>query len=46
MQPFEAIKMAREKGLDLVEISPTADPPVCKITGLRQVPLSGEQEGA
>ena len=32
MQPFEAIKMAKEKGLDLVEISPTADPPVCKIT--------------
>ncbi|MDQ1408161.1 MAG: translation initiation factor, partial [Acidobacteriaceae bacterium] len=29
MQPFEAIKMAKEKGLDLVEISPTADPPVC-----------------
>ena len=23
--------MARERGLDLVEISPTADPPVCKI---------------
>ena len=32
MQPFEALKLAREKGLDLVEISPTADPPVCKIT--------------
>jgi translation initiation factor IF-3 len=32
MQPFEAMKLAREKGLDLVEISPTADPPVCKIT--------------
>lgn len=32
MQPFEAVRMAREKGLDLVEISPTADPPVCKIT--------------
>src|SRR5579871_354134 len=32
MQPFEAIRLAREKGLDLVEISPTADPPVCKIT--------------
>src|ERR1700693_1343847 len=32
MQPFEAIKMAKEKGLDLVEIYPTADPPVCKIT--------------
>lgn len=26
-----AIKMAREQGLDLVEISPKADPPVCKI---------------
>ena len=32
MAPFEAIKLARERGLDLVEISPTADPPVCKIT--------------
>ncbi|HWR37804.1 MAG TPA: translation initiation factor IF-3 [Clostridia bacterium] len=29
--PFEALKMAREKGLDLVEISPTAQPPVCRI---------------
>ena len=27
----EALKMAQEKGLDLVEISPNADPPVCKI---------------
>jgi translation initiation factor IF-3 len=27
----EAIKMAREQSLDLVEISPNADPPVCKI---------------
>lgn len=32
MQPFEAVKLARERGLDLVEISPSADPPVCKIT--------------
>ena len=32
MQPFEAVRLARERGLDLVEISPTADPPVCKIT--------------
>ena len=32
MPPFEALKLARERGLDLVEISPTADPPVCKIT--------------
>ena len=32
MQPFEAMRLARERGFDLVEISPTADPPVCKIT--------------
>ena len=31
MVPFEALKMAREKSLDLVEISPNAVPPVCKI---------------
>ena len=31
MPPFEALKKARERGLDLVEISPTANPPVCKI---------------
>jgi translation initiation factor IF-3 len=28
----EAIKIAQEQGLDLVEISPNADPPVCKVT--------------
>ena len=27
----EALKIAQEQELDLVEISPTADPPVCKI---------------
>jgi translation initiation factor IF-3 len=27
----DAIKLADEQGLDLVEISPTANPPVCKI---------------
>ncbi|MGB0747626.1 MAG: translation initiation factor IF-3 [Magnetospiraceae bacterium] len=27
----EALEMAREVGLDLVEVSPNADPPVCKI---------------
>lgn len=32
MSPFEGLRLAREKGLDLVEISPTANPPVCKIT--------------
>jgi translation initiation factor IF-3 len=28
---FEAVKKAKEAGLDLVEISPTANPPVCRI---------------
>src|SRR3954466_4135205 len=27
----EALRMAQDQGLDLVEISPNADPPVCKI---------------
>jgi translation initiation factor IF-3 len=27
----QAIQMARERGLDLVEIAPTAQPPVCRI---------------
>jgi len=31
MPPFEALKAARAKNLDLVEISPTANPPVCRI---------------
>ncbi|QQR80487.1 MAG: translation initiation factor IF-3 [Deltaproteobacteria bacterium] len=28
---FDALRMAREVGLDLVEISPNSNPPVCKI---------------
>ena len=28
----EAVEMAKEEGLDLIEISPNAKPPVCKIT--------------
>lgn len=32
MYPIQqAIKLAQEQGLDLVEISPSADPPVCKV---------------
>jgi translation initiation factor IF-3 len=31
MVPFEALKIARERGLDLVEVSPSAVPPVCRI---------------
>ena len=31
LPPFEALKLARERGLDLVEVSPNAVPPVCRI---------------
>ena len=31
MPPYEALKKAREKNLDLVEISASAQPPVCRI---------------
>jgi translation initiation factor IF-3 len=31
MAPQEGLRLAREKGLDLVEISATAQPPVCRI---------------
>jgi len=31
MSPSEALKIAREKDLDLVEVAPQATPPVCRI---------------
>ena len=31
MSRFDALKMAQDAELDLVEVSPTAEPPVCRI---------------
>ena len=31
MNPRDALQIAQEKGLDLVEVAPNAEPPVCKI---------------
>ncbi len=31
MPPQQAVVIAKQKGLDLVEVSPTASPPVCRI---------------
>ena len=31
MPTFEAMNIARDRGLDLVEVAPTANPPVCRI---------------
>jgi translation initiation factor IF-3 len=36
MPPPQALIIARQKGLDLVEISPTAVPPVCRIMDFGQ----------
>lgn len=32
METPEALRLAQERGLDLIEIAPTVRPPVCKIT--------------
>jgi len=40
----EAMKMAREKGLDLVEISPNAKPPVAKIISFDKFRYQKEKE--
>lgn len=31
MAPLEGVRLAEERGLDLIEIAPTASPPTCKI---------------
>jgi translation initiation factor IF-3 len=31
MEPYKALALARERELDLVEVAPTANPPVCRI---------------
>ena len=31
MTPREALAIARERGIDLIEVAPQAQPPVCKI---------------
>ncbi|MEM6929540.1 MAG: translation initiation factor IF-3 [Myxococcota bacterium] len=30
-QPADAVQLARDRGLDLIEVAPDADPPVCRI---------------
>lgn len=36
LEKEEALKIAKEKGLDLIEIAPKASPPVCKIIDFRK----------
>ncbi len=42
----EALEMAEEAGLDLVEISPTAKPPVCKIMDLGRYKYEMQKKAA
>jgi len=46
METGQALAMAREKGLDLVEINPTNRPPICKIMdyGKHKYDLSKKQK--
>lgn len=41
---YEALNMARAAGLDLVEISPTATPPVCKIMDFNKYMYEKEKQ--
>lgn len=41
---YEAIKQAKELSLDLVEVNPTADPPVCKIMDYGQFKYEKEKK--
>jgi translation initiation factor IF-3 len=42
----EALKMAEDAGLDLVEISPNAEPPVCKILDLGKLKYANQKKAA
>jgi len=44
--PAEAIEMAEEVGLDLVEISPNAKPPVCKIMDFGKFKYESQKKAA
>ena len=44
VSPQEGIQKAREEGLDLVEISPTAKPPVCRIVDFGKYLYTLEKE--
>jgi translation initiation factor IF-3 len=42
----EALQLAEEAGLDLVEISPNQQPPVCKITDLGKLKYQSQKKAA
>jgi len=42
----DALQLAEDMGLDLVEISPNSEPPVCKITDLGKLKYQGQKKAA
>ena len=46
MPPPQALAIAKQKNLDLVEISPNAEPPVCKILDLGKLKYSTQKKAA
>jgi translation initiation factor IF-3 len=44
LKTFDALRLAREQGLDLVEINPKTDPPVAKIIDFGQFRYNQEKE--
>lgn len=46
MSIAEAKEMAEEAGVDLVEIAPGAEPPVCRLMDYGKISLSGKQKKA
>jgi translation initiation factor IF-3 len=42
----QALRMAEEAGLDLVEISPNSEPPVCKILDLGRLKYANQKKAA
>jgi hypothetical protein len=46
MPPVDALRLAREQGLDLVEVNPKATPPVCKILDLARFTYEKAKEAA
>jgi hypothetical protein len=46
MTPAEALRLARERGLDLVEVNPRAQPPLCKILDLARFEYEAAKKAA
>lgn len=46
MTPFEGMRLAEERGLDLIEIVPNATPPTCKITDYGKLKYENKKKQA